>query len=196
MVYGIAGVNDRAVMPIMFVVQFLTWIGMFMLWLFTLPLVANLLGKNGELGSSTAIRWVGYCFALYVALAAIIGLALPAIHDRIGKERTHGLALLIGALGLGSMTLVHLPVQLLGSFAAVAVGWGSIASTPYTIVTEHVRDGRYARAMGLFNFSSVLPQVVVALCMAPLTDMFTPASAIAAGGASMGIAGIIMIIWR
>lgn len=89
MVHGIASVNDRAFMPTMFVVQFLTWIGMFMLWLFTLPLVANLLGKNGGLGSSIAIRWVGYCFALYVALAAIIGLTLPAIYDRIGKnERT------------------------------------------------------------------------------------------------------------
>jgi MFS family permease len=196
MVHGIAGVNDCTFMPTMFVVQFLTWIGMFMLWLFTLPLVANLLGKNGELGSSIAIRWVGYCFALYVALAAIIGLALPAIYDRIGKKRTHGLALSIGALGLGSMALVHSPIQLLGCFAAVAVGWASISSTPYTIVTERVRDGRYARAMGLFNFSSVLPQVVVALCMAPLTESFSPASAIAFGGVAMGIAGMLMIIWR
>ncbi len=188
--------NNRAFMPIMFAVQFFTWVGMFMLWLFTVPLVASLLGKSGELGSSTAIRWVGYCFALYVTLAALIGLALPTVYNRIGKETAHGLALLIGALGLGSMAFVQTPIQLLGSFAAVAVGWASIGSTPYTIVTERVRDGRYARAMGLFNFSSVLPQVIVALCMAPVTESFSPASAIATGGASMGIAGIIMLLWR
>lgn len=94
------------------------------------------------------------------------------------------------------MALNHSPIQLLGCFAAVAVGWASISSTPYAIVTERVRDGRYARAMSLFNFSSVLPQVAVALCMAPLTESFSPASAIAFGGVAMGIAGILMIIWR
>ena len=165
-----------------------------MLWLFTLPLVAGLLGKNGALGSSAAIRWVGYCFALYVTLAALINLALPALYERIGKWRTHGLALLVGASGLGSMALVHTPVQLLGSFAAVAIAWASISSTPYTLVADGVRDDRYARAMGIFNFSSVLPQVAVALCMAPIAESSSPASALAVGGASMGAAGIVMLL--
>jgi MFS family permease len=191
-------VKDRAFLPMMFVVQFLTWIGMFMLWIFTLPLVANLLGSGEALGSSEAIRWTGYCFALYVTLAALINLALPKVYERIGKGRTHGAALLAGAAGLGSMALVHSPVQLLASFAAVALGWASISSTPYTLVTDRVEDGRYTRAMGIFNFSSVLPQVAVALCMAPLTERLSPASAIAAGGVAMGIAGLLMLIvsWR
>jgi MFS family permease len=178
----------------MFVVQFLTWIGMFMLWIFTLPLVASLLGRGATLGSSEAIRWTGYCFALYVTLAAIINLALPKVYDRIGKGRTHGVALLVGAAGLGSMAFVHNPVQLLASFAAVAIGWASISSTPYTLVTDRVQDDRYTRAMGVFNFSSVLPQVAVALCMAPLTERLSPASAIAGGGVAMGMAGFLMLL--
>jgi MFS family permease len=178
----------------MFVVQFLTWIGMFMMWLFTLPLVASLLGRGETLGSSAAIRWTGYCFALYVTLAAIINLALPKVYERIGKGRTHGAALLVGAAGLSSMAIVHSPAQLLASFAAVAICWASISSTPYTLVTDRVQDGRYARAMGIFNFSSVLPQVAVALCMAPLTERLSPASAIAGGGVAMGIAGFLMLM--
>ena len=125
--------------------------------------------------------------------AAIIGLALPAIFDRIGKQRTHAFALLIGAAGLGSMALVQTPVQLLGSFATIAVGWASIGSTPYTLISDRVQQGRYARAMGVFNFSSVLPQVAVALCMAPITENFAPAHAIAVGGVSMGAAGLLML---
>jgi MFS family permease len=187
-------VKDRAFLPLLFAVQFLTWVGMFMMWLFTLPLVANLLGSGEALGSSEAIRWTGYCFALYVTLAALINLALPNVYERIGKGRTHGLALLVGAAGLGSMALVHSPPQLLASFAAVAIGWASISSTPYTLVTDRVEDGRYTWAMGIFNFSSVLPQVAVALCMAPLTERLSPASAIAAGGVDMGIAGLLMLI--
>ncbi len=184
--------NDRAFLPMLFVVQFLTWIGMFMMWIFTLPLVAGLLSSGETLGPSSAIRWTGYCFALYVSLAAIINLALPTVYNRIGKGRTHAVALLIGAAGLGSMALTHTPVQLLGAFAALAIGWASISSTPYTLVTDRVQDGRYARAMGIFNFSSVLPQVTVALCMASVTKSFSPSSAIAAGAAAMGLAGAIM----
>jgi MFS family permease len=178
----------------MFVVQFLTWIGMFMMWIFTLPLVASLLGRGETLGSSAAIRWTGYCFALYVSLAAIINLVLPKVYERIGKGRTHGAALLVGAAGLGSMAIVHSPAQLLASFAAVAIGWASISSTPYTLVTDRVQDERYTRAMGIFNFSSVLPQVAVALFMAPLTERLSPASAIAGGGMAMAMAGFLMLL--
>lgn len=186
--------GNRAFMPVIFVVQFLTWIGMFMLWLFTLPLVASLAPTGGALGASVAIRWVGYCFAFYVALAAVINLALPAVYGRIGNAQTHALALLVGAAGLGSMAMANSPIQLFGSFAAVGVGWASIASTPYTLVTDRVSDGRYARAMGLFNFSSVVPQVAVALLMAPITENLSCASAVMFGGASMGSAGLIMLI--
>jgi MFS family permease len=187
-------VKDRAFLPMMFAVQFLTWLGMFMLWIFTLPLVASLLGRGETLGSSAAIRWTGYCFALYVAFAALINLALPVLYGRIGKYRTHSVALLVGAAGLGSMAVLHAPHQLLFSFAMVAVGWASISSTPYTMVTDRVQDGRYARAMGIFNFSSVLPQVAVALCMAPLTEDLSPAFAIGIGGAAMGVAGLVMFL--
>jgi hypothetical protein len=53
-------VKDSAFLPMMFVVQFLTWVGMFMLWIFTLPQVANLIGNGEALGSSAAIRWTGF----------------------------------------------------------------------------------------------------------------------------------------
>lgn len=133
-----------------------------------------------------------------MAIAALINLVLPTVYVKIGKGRTHSFALIIGAAGLGSMALVQSPVQLLASFAAVAIGWASISSTPYSLVTDRVQDGRYSRAMGIFNFSSVLPQVAVALCMASVTKSLSPLAAIVAGAASMGLAGLIMFavsIW-
>jgi maltose/moltooligosaccharide transporter len=108
-------------------------------------------------------------------------------------RRAHGLALLIGGAGLASMPLAFKPAQLLGSFALVGVGWASISSTPCTMVADRVQDGRYSRAMGIFNFSSVIPQVAVALGMAPLTESLSPAFAIAAGGAAMGLAGVVLL---
>lgn len=177
----------RSNMAVLFVVQFFTWVGMFALWVFTLPLIA-------AMDVARPIMWVGICFALYVTLAAVIALGLPRVYALIGMVRTHGIALLCGAAGLGAMGVVHQPIALLLCFGAVAVGWASISATPYTLVSDAVTDGRYARTMGIFNFSTVIPQVAVALCLGPLVEHVSPASAIMAGGASMGLAGVLALL--
>ena len=179
--------SARRQTAILFVVQFFTWVGMFTLWVFTLPLIAMMEVER-------PIRWVGICFALYVTLAAVIALGLPMVYARIGMARTHGLALLCGAAGMGAMGSVRQSGELLLCFAAVAVGWASISSTPYTLVSDAVSDGRYARTMGIFNFSIVIPQVAVALSLGALVDHVAPASAIMAGGASMGFAGVLTLL--
>ncbi len=189
--------SHRANLPLLFVVQFFTWIGMFMLWVFSLPLVTVLLAVGKPPGSdmsSQAIRLVGICFATYVTLAAVINLGLPFVHDRIGKVHAHAFALLFGAAGLGTMALARSPAELVLCFAAVGIGWASISSTPYTLVTDAVRDEKYTRAMGIFNFSTVIPQVAVALCMGSLVDHVSPATAIGAGAASMALAAALMFV--
>ncbi|MEY2927165.1 MAG: hypothetical protein RL367_1642 [Pseudomonadota bacterium] len=177
---------NRATMAWLFVIQFFTWIGMFTLWIFALPLITSLPSAPG----SAAIRWVGLCFALYVTLAAIINLGLPAITARFGKSRSHGLFLLVGAASLFALSRAHSHSALLVCFAGIGIGWASISSTPYTLVTDQVSDGRYARAMAIFNFSTVIPQVAVALSMGLLVDTVSPATAVAGGGAAMALAGM------
>ncbi len=184
---------EARIIPLLFVVQFLTWIGMFAMWVFSFAMVASLSAPHsGSIAEATGM--VGRLFALYVGLAAMISLRLPRLFALVGKARGHGLALLAGAAGLGSCALVTAPWQLFGSYALIAIGWASISSTPYTLAADRVTDGNYAGAMGIFNFSTVVPQVVLALCMAPLTQKLAPAVAISAGGASMAAAGIIMLL--
>ena len=182
-------VPERYPVALLFVVQFFTWVGMFTLWVFSLPLITIALGSDG----AVAIRWVGICFALYVTLAAVISLALPRAYEKLGKGRTHALALLVGAAGLIALGNASRPVHLLLGFTAVAVGWASISSTPYTLVTDTVSDGRYARAMAIFNFSTVIPQVAVALALGPLVEHVSAGTAMIAGGASMAIAAALML---
>jgi maltose/moltooligosaccharide transporter len=183
----------RSLTAALFVVQFLTWVGMFMLWVFSLPMIAALEPPEAT-SLAAATRTLGLLFALYVGLGAVFGLALPTVHARLGKARSHALALLFGAVGLLSVHWVTAPVMLFGSYTLVAVGWASIATTPYALASDAVRDGRYARAMGIFNFSTVIPQVVVALLMAPLTENLEPRTAIALGGCTMLFAAIIMAL--
>ncbi len=179
-------------MPLLFVIQFFTWVGMFIVWLFTLPLIVSLEHQPME-QAFAPVRWLGFCFALYVTLSALINLGLPNLAERIGKARLHALSLIIGAVGLGLVSIITTRAQLLGCFCLIAIGWASISSMPYTLVTDRVTDGRYARAMGIFNFASVIPQVAVALSMGALIGSVSPASAFAWGGASMGIAASLTL---
>lgn len=183
----------RQMTAALFVVQFLTWVGMFVLWVFSLPMIAAL-EPAGAHDLTTATHRLGLLFALYVGLGALLGLGLPSIYARLGKARTHALALLFGAAGLLSVHWITQPVMLFGSYALVAVGWASISSTPYALASDQVQDGRYARAMRIFNFSTVIPQVVVALLMAPLTENLEPRTAIALGGCAMLAAAAIMAV--
>jgi maltose/moltooligosaccharide transporter len=185
--------KDQLFLPMLFVVQFFTWIGMFTMWLFTLPLVSGLQPQGQAMASAAAIQWVGGYFAIYVTLAALLNLAMPAVYARLGKFGTHGLALLAGAAGLASMAYATRPLTLVLSFAAIAVGWASISSTPYALVTDRVQDGRYARAMGIFSFSAVIPQVVIALSMGGLAQLLSPGQALIGGGLCMGFAGLLAL---
>ena len=180
-------------MPLLFVIQFFTWIGMFIVWLFTLPLIVSLKHQAAE-PPYAPIRWLGFCFALYVTLAALLNLVLPAVTQRFGKARVHAVALIFGAAGLGLGSMIGSEARLLGCFALIAVGWASISSTPYTMVTDRVSDGRYAHAMGIFNFASVVPQVFVALSMGALVTALSPAKAFAVGSLSMAVAALLTFI--
>jgi maltose/moltooligosaccharide transporter len=183
----------RLFLPLMFVIQFFAWVGMFIVWLFTLPRLALL--DAGPMATAAApIRWVGYCFALYVTLAALINLGLPTLTQRFGKPRILAIALLFGAAGLEAMGAAQSRMQFLLCFVPLAIGWASLSSIPYTLVTDRVTDGRYDRAMGIFNFASVVPQVVVALSMAALVDSVSPRSAFAVGGISMGVAALLSFV--
>ena len=148
----IAPATRRPLIWALFVVQFLTWVGMFMLWVFSLPMIAAL-EPDGTTGLRAATRTMGLLFALYVGLGAVLAMGLPHAYARFGKARTHGLALLAGAAGLMSVHWITTPGMLFGSYAAVAVGWASISSTPYTLASDQVSDAGVMRARWAFSTS-------------------------------------------
>jgi MFS family permease len=49
--------------------------------------------------------------------------------------------------------------------AIVGVGWASIVSLPFAIMSEKVEPGRMGFFMGMFNLSVVLPQLFVSLVL-------------------------------
>jgi len=53
----------------------------------------------------------------------------------------------------------------------VGIGWASIVSLPFAIVSQKVSQARMGLFMGLFNLSVVLPQLVVSLGVALMVSL-------------------------
>lgn len=105
-----------------------------------------------------------------------VGALLPALlfeplSRRLGKVRTHTLALACMTLGyLGLYFMGGTPTSIFVLMAVVGIGWGAIVSLPFAIVSQRVRQREMGLYMGLFNLSVVLPQLVVSLGVAMLVS--------------------------
>lgn len=84
---------------------------------------------------------------------------------------------------------------LLSGYALTGLGWASISTTPYALVSERVTDGRYSRAMARFNFSVVLPQITVALALGWLVEVVAPSTAILVGAGAMWLAAVLTLLF-
>jgi MFS family permease len=98
-----------------------------------------------------------------------VGAALPAVvlmpvARRIGRVATHATCLGLMTVGYVALCVWNssaLEVYVL--MAVVGIGWGSIVSLPFSIMSVTVPQSRMGLYMGLFNLSVVLPQLVVTL---------------------------------
>jgi MFS family permease len=65
----------------------------------------------------------------------------------------------------GIATVVATPLALYVFMAVLGVGWASIVSLPFAIMTERIDKRRTGFFMGIFNLSVVLPQLFVSLVL-------------------------------
>ena len=154
------------------VVQLLTWLGLFCMWLFFVPAVArNVFGAtdpNSEL-YTRGIEWGGFAFAFYSITCFVVALALPKLADATSRKTVHAGALVCGGLGLLSVYVIHDRYLLLLTMVGVGIAWASILSMPYAILSSALPAERMGVYMGVFNFFIVIPEIVAALVFGPVS---------------------------
>lgn len=154
-------------------VQFFSWFGLFGMWVFSTPAIAqHIYGlsiddtKSAEFQS--AGDWVGIIFGVYNLVSAIVAFALPYIAKQIGRRKTHALSLVLGGIGLISMYFMPNKEALIFSMVLVGFAWASILAMPYAILAGSIHPKKMGVYMGIFNFFIVIPQIVNALIGGPL----------------------------
>ena len=145
-----------------------TWVGVQVMFIYifayikevimgydTSAIVSDL--ENNQIGKS-----IGIAFAILNTVGFILpALVLEPIAEKLGRVRTHTLAIAVMAIGY---TLIVFFGQSMASLyilmAVVGIGWSAVVSLPFAIMSEVVNQNKMGLMMGLFNLSVVFPQIV------------------------------------
>jgi maltose/moltooligosaccharide transporter len=175
-------VGDFAGMPTLMkrlaLVQFFSWSALFIMWIYTTPVVARNFyawPDPASAGYQEAGNWVGVLFATYNGVAAVAALALlPFLARAVGKARTHMICLLAGAVGYASFFVIRDPHMLVIAEIGIGIAWASILAMPYAILASSLPQRKLGIYMGLFNIFVVVPQLLVATVMGSIMKAFFP----------------------
>jgi maltose/moltooligosaccharide transporter len=180
------------------VVQFFTWLGLFCMWIYFVPAVARHVFGATDPSSELYARgaeWGGLTFSFYSITCFLVAFALPKLAIATSRKTTHAIALVCGAAGLLSVTLIHSQYLLLLTMVGVGIAWASILSMPYAILSGALPPAKMGLYMGVFNFFIVIPEILASLGFKPLIRLLfgadnpsTPLYMVMMGGGSLLIA--------
>lgn len=175
-------------------VQFFSWFGLFVMWIYSTPAVtAHHFGaaQPTDAGYGAGADWVGVMFAVYNGVAAVYSFFSPALVSRFGKRPIHALNLVCGGAGLASFYFIKDPNWLLLSMVGVGMAWSSILTLPYAMLADALPAQKMGVFMGIFNFFIVIPQIIASGVLGAILTHFLGGDAVRTlllGGGSMAIA--------
>ena len=158
-------------------VQFFSWFGLFSMWVFATPAIAQhtyglpVDDRNSPLFNEAA-DWVSVLFGVYNLVSAFYAFALPKIAATFGRKKTHSFSLVVGAAGLISIYFIKDPTWLILSMMGVGIAWASILAMPYAILGGAIPPKKMGMYMGIFNFFITIPQIINALIGGPIVKSF------------------------
>lgn len=153
-----AGVGFRKVLS----AHSFSWIGIHTTFVFMFIYIQD--SMSGLTGIQAG-RVTTLAFLILNAVAAILPVIILAPASAvIGRVKVHAGSLAIMALGyVGLMIIGTTPMAIYFLMAVVGIGWASMVSLPFAIMSQKANQAQMGLFMGLFNLSVVLPQLVVSL---------------------------------
>ncbi len=154
------------VMKQLALVQFFTWMGLFLMWFYFTVAVANdVFGAESPQSPEYAegLAWANICFGFYSLITFLFSFILPEIANKTGKKLAHAVCLVAGGLGLLSVGLIKDPNWLLLSMVGVGIAWTSTLAMPYAILAPKLQKDKVGVYMGIFNFFIVIPEILATL---------------------------------
>lgn len=146
-----------------------TWWGVQTMNVYMFFYVANVI-SNIDAGSAQTVN--SMAFLVRDLIGAILPvLVLNVIAAKKGMAHTHTGAILAMAIGYGIIYFCGANIYtFFVALVIVGIGWASLVSLPFAIMSSRVDQSKMGLYMGIFNLSVVLPQLVASFKMGEIID--------------------------
>ena len=154
--------------------QFFTWIGnMCMMIYFTQYAVHTVFGVPDLSGVSEAVKSVydgavlagtnfsSVCFAIFNLVCFIVAIPIGFLSVKYGNKKIHIISMLSMAVAFVGMAFTKNHTIVAALMGLSGIGWASICSLPFAMLSRYIKPGTEGSVMGIFNIFIAGPQVFV-----------------------------------
>ncbi|TVR29465.1 MAG: MFS transporter [Balneolaceae bacterium] len=146
-----------------------SWIGVQSMFIYFFAFVDFRMPDMTSDGIGAVVNWSFFSLNLIAAIIPV--LALEPLANRFGRVKTHAWALVIMAFGYATIVFLgDSPYVLYILMMIVGIGWASIISLPFAIMSQKIAQNQMGLYMGLFNLSVVLPQLVSSFAVGDIVE--------------------------
>ena len=144
-------------------VQFFCWAAFMYMWTYTNGTIADTVWNTTDASSEgyqLAGNWVGILFAVQAIGSVLWAIVLPQFKN---IKVAYALSLVIGGIGFAMVPYIHNEYLLFVPYFLIGFAWAAMLAMPFTLVTNAFEgSSRMGTALGLFNCTICVPQIVAA----------------------------------
>ncbi len=171
-------------------VQFFCWAAFMYMWTYTNGTIADTVWGSTDAASEgyqQAGNWVGILFAVQAIGSVLWAVVLPQFKN---IKVAYALSLVIGGIGFAMVPYIHNQYMLFVPYFLIGFAWAAMLAMPFTMVTNAFEgSSRMGTALGLFNCTICIPQIVAAALGGVLLAMMGSVQ-----GNMLLLAGILLIV--
>ena len=144
-------------------VQFFCWAAFMYMWTYTNGTIADTVWGTTDASSEgyqEAGNWVGILFAVQAIGSVLWAVVLPQFKN---IKVAYALSIVIGGIGFAMVPYIHNQYMLFVPYFLIGFAWAAMLAMPFTMVTNAFEgSNRMGTALGLFNCTICVPQIVAA----------------------------------
>ncbi len=171
-------------------VQFFCWAAFMYMWTYTNGTIADTVWGTTDAASEgyqQAGNWVGILFAVQAIGSVLWAVVLPQFKN---IKVAYALSLVIGGIGFAMVPYIHNQYLLFVPYFLIGFAWAAMLAMPFTMVTNAFEgSSRMGTALGLFNCTICLPQIIAAALGGVLLAVMGSVQ-----GNMLLLAGILLIV--
>ena len=171
-------------------VQFFCWAAFMYMWTYTNGTIADTVWNTTDAASEgyqQAGNWVGILFAVQAIGSVLWAVVLPQFKN---IKVAYALSLIIGGIGFAMVPYIHNQYMLFVPYFLIGFAWAAMLAMPFTMVTNAFEgSSRMGTALGLFNCTICVPQIVAAALGGVLLAALGSVQ-----GNMLTLAGILLIV--